>query len=138
MRVKTFRGENMAAALAMIRQELGKDAVILGTQSVREDGKTLCEVMAALEFPDKEAPRRPAPPVPAQTAAPKGRPGNGASPKPGAKAAVKTAAGTMPPSPRPADWNREWTEIKGHLLALMRPRLDLSSQIGRASCRERV
>ena len=34
MRVKTFRGENMAAALAMIRQELGKDAVILGTLAV--------------------------------------------------------------------------------------------------------
>ena len=61
MRVKTFRGENMAAALAMIRQELGKDAVILGTQSVREDGKTLCEVMAALEHPAAPPLPRPAP-----------------------------------------------------------------------------
>lgn len=127
MRVKTFRGENMAAALAMIRQELGKDAVILGTQSVREDGKTLCEVMAALEYPTQEAPPRPTPAAAAQAAAPKGRPGNGAAPKPGAKVAVKTAPATMPTSPQPGDWNREWTEIKGHLLALMRPRLDLSS-----------
>jgi len=127
MRVKTFRGENMAAALAMIRQELGKDAVILGTQSVREDGKTLCEVMAALEYPAQETPPRPAPAAPAASSGRRPDSGNGTPPRSGSKQAGKAALGTMPPAPQPADWNREWTEIKGHLLALMRPRLDLSS-----------
>lgn len=112
MRVKTFRGESMATVLRQVRQELGKEAVILGSQSVREDGCTLCEVMAALEQP--ETPKT-------------ARPGDGRGPKGGNG---KAAAATTPPAagtPQPADWNREWGEIKGHLLALMRPRLDFSA-----------
>ncbi|WP_300158495.1 flagellar biosynthesis protein FlhF [Solidesulfovibrio sp.] len=112
MRVKTFRGESMAACLGQIRQELGKEAVILGSQSVREDGRSLCEVMAALEQPD--SPLRPAPP---KTASPGG--GNGNVPAGGqAKGNGQPATG---------DWNREWGEIKGHLLALLRPRMDFSA-----------
>jgi flagellar biosynthesis protein FlhF len=119
MRVKTFRGENMAAALSQIRQELGKDAVILGTQSVREDGKTLCEVMAALEHP--AAPPLPRP-APGRAARDMTTPGNGQAGK--ANGDGNGHAGSFG---QPGDWNREWSEIKGHLLALMRPRLDLSA-----------
>jgi len=114
MRVKTFRGESMAACLGQIRQELGKEAVILGSQSVREDGRSLCEVMAALEQP--EAP-------PQQNGAAK-RPGGGNGSAPSASSA---AASVRPAAAQPGDWNREWGEIKGHLLALLRPRMDFSA-----------
>ncbi len=73
MRVKTFRGESMRAVLAQVRQELGPEAVILGNQTVREDGRSLCEVMAALEQPDR-------PPLAAPTGQPVAREGkNGGS-----------------------------------------------------------
>jgi flagellar biosynthesis protein FlhF len=110
MRVKTFRGESMAACLGQIRQELGKEAVILGSQSVREDGRSLCEVMAALE--QSEAP-------PSQNGAAK-RTGGG-------NGSASATASARPAAPQPGDWNREWGEIKGHLLALLRPRMDFSA-----------
>ncbi|MHC1789260.1 flagellar biosynthesis protein FlhF [Solidesulfovibrio sp.] len=122
MRVKTFRGENMAAALSQIRQELGKEAVILGSQTVREDGRSLCEVMAALEHPG-QTPAASPPPRPA-------KPANGSARSSGNGSSAKTAAAqanTTSNNPGEADWNREWGEIKGHLLALMRPRMDLAA-----------
>ncbi|KHK04377.1 hypothetical protein [Desulfovibrio sp. TomC] len=76
MRVKTFRGENMAAALSQIRQELGKEAVILGSQTVREDGRSLCEVMAALEHPGQPLPLRPGAATAGSATCP-AKPGNG-------------------------------------------------------------
>ncbi|OLN28043.1 Flagellar biosynthesis protein FlhF [Desulfovibrio sp. DV] len=119
MRVKTFRGENMAAALSQIRQELGKEAVILGSQTVREDGRSLCEVMAALEHPGQSlvAPATAGPACPT-------RPGNGNG---NGKPAPASGRPPQPGKAGQADWNREWCEIKGHLLALMRPRMDLSA-----------
>jgi flagellar biosynthesis protein FlhF len=114
MRVKTFRGENMAAVLSQVRQELGSEAVILGNQTVREDGRCLCEVMAALEQPSEPLPEtRPAK-----------ADGNGARNGDGSNGGARPAASTTSPPP---DWNREWGEIKGHLLALLRPRIDFSS-----------
>ena len=123
MRVKTFRGENMAAALTLIRQELGKDAVILGTQTVREDGRAMCEVMAALEHPGQMPASRPTVRPAGNNAASvkAGNGGNGTSPGTARSTAVPTG------KPEQADWNREWCEIKGHLLALMRPRMDLAA-----------
>lgn len=123
MRVKTFRGENMAAALSQIRQELGKDAVILGTQTVREDGRSLCEIMAALEHPGQTPAALPAARPVGKAAAPARTHcgGNGQS------AASAGNAAAQPGKPAQADWNREWSEIKGHLLALMRPRMDLAA-----------
>ena len=119
MRVKTFRGESMTAVLAQVRQELGPEAVILGNQTVREDGRALCEVMAALELPDK--------PITTKAAAtptkfrPRGQGGNG-------DAAGNARTGNDPATTTPSsDWNREWGEIKGHLLALMRPRLNFDA-----------
>lgn len=102
MRVKTFRGESMQAVLAQVRQELGPEAVILGSQTVRENGTSQCELMAALEQDAGQAPAAPAEPAPDRAAA-------RAVPTPG------------------ADWSREWDEIKGHLLALLRPRLDFNA-----------
>lgn len=109
MRVKTFRAESMTAVLAQVRQELGPEAVILGNQTVREDGRALCEVMAALEQPDRPMPKKTA-----VQAKPSDR-GNG-----------RKDGNTAAADPAP-DWSREWGEIKGHLLALMRPRLDFSA-----------
>lgn len=121
MRVKTFRAPSMADCLSLVRQELGKEAVILGSQSVREDGRTLCEVMAALEQPEAASPAR-SPAATRSVAAKGGNGGNG-----------KATAGQAQPAPATAqpgpggDWNREWGEIKGHLLALLRPRMDFSA-----------
>ena len=124
MRVKTFRGENMAAALSQVRQELGKDAVILGTQTVREDGRAMCEVMAALEHPGQTPPSRPAARTAGAPAAQTTAGGNGGN---GRSAAAAGNAVARSGKPEQADWNREWCEIKGHLLALMRPRMDLAA-----------
>lgn len=116
MRVKTFRGESMRAVLAKVRQELGPEAVILGNQTVREEGRTLCEVMAALEQPDG-----PVAPATDRLTAP-------ARPKTNQTAQDRPTG----PSPGPgSDWNREWDEIKGHLVALLRPRLDFGALVPR-------
>lgn len=123
MRVKTFRGENMAAALSQIRQELGKEAVILGSQTVREDGRSLCEVMAALEHPGQPLPIRSAATVTTGATCPT-KPGNGNG---NGQPVPQSLRSPQPGKAGQADWNREWCEIKGHLLALMRPRMDLSA-----------
>ncbi|HDQ40180.1 MAG TPA: flagellar biosynthesis protein FlhF [Desulfonatronum sp.] len=51
MQVKAFRGPNTRTVLNRIREELGPEAVILSTQNIRENGKSSCEVTAALESP---------------------------------------------------------------------------------------
>lgn len=51
MRVKTFRGPDSRSVLKQIRAELGPDAVILSTQNSTEQGRSVCEIMAALETP---------------------------------------------------------------------------------------
>jgi flagellar biosynthesis protein FlhF len=110
MRVKTFRGESMQAVLAQVRQELGPEAVILGSQTIRENGTALCELMAALE--------QPATPEPVHQ-------GGQASAFPGL--IDRPAPARRTPAGPGGDWNREWDEIKGHLLALLRPRMDFDS-----------
>ncbi|EHJ46851.1 GTP-binding signal recognition particle SRP54 G- domain protein [Solidesulfovibrio carbinoliphilus subsp. oakridgensis] len=112
MRVKTFRGESMAAVLSQVRQELGSEAVILGNQTVREEGKCLCEVMAALEQPN---------PAPTRKAS-----GNGKA-RAGVPAESQAGPATSATPASGGDWNREWGEIKGHLLALLRPRMDFGT-----------
>lgn len=49
MRVKTFRGSSATAVMAQIKRELGPEAVILSNQTKRVDGKSICEIMAAVE-----------------------------------------------------------------------------------------
>lgn len=49
MRVKTFSGDNAAQVMARIKKELGPEAVILSNQTRKENGRTICEIMAAVE-----------------------------------------------------------------------------------------
>jgi flagellar biosynthesis protein FlhF len=49
MRVKTFRGGSAKSVLEQVKAELGSEAVILDTQTRRENGRCVCEVTAALE-----------------------------------------------------------------------------------------
>ncbi len=51
MRIRTFRASTMTEALAMVKEELGPDAVILDNRQVREsNGATFFEVKAAVDF----------------------------------------------------------------------------------------
>jgi len=99
MRVKTFRGSSAAQVMAEIKKELGPEAVILSNQTKRENGKAVCEIMAAVE-PDQD---------PGEALADPDVPG---------------AAGRGAPR---EGWEREWSEMKGHLSALLRPHMDLDS-----------
>jgi flagellar biosynthesis protein FlhF len=49
MQVKSFRGPDTKAVMRQIKAELGPDAVILSTRTIRESGKRICEATAALE-----------------------------------------------------------------------------------------
>jgi len=63
MRVKTFRGGSAKSVLEQVKAELGSEAVILDTQTRRENGRCVCEVTAALEAaeesPDQDLTPRP-------------------------------------------------------------------------------
>ncbi len=123
MRVRTFRDKNMARILARIKSEMGPDAVILSTQTVRENGQCLCEIMAAVDA-DEESPNAAARDkvvaIPASSAA---------------RRRHESRPGPVPPlteqpldAPLPAasggDWRREWDEIRDHMLALLKPGLN--------------
>jgi flagellar biosynthesis protein FlhF len=127
-----------------IKCELGPGAVILSTRNFRENGQKLCEITAGV---DQSAPvRRPA--AAEKAAAPSARPaaaGGGKGPDacgaPGGAADDLSAApafggtgGTGGPGEAPGDapvgwarWHEEWTSLKGHLLAFMKPQMDLSA-----------
>ncbi len=97
MQMKTYSGTSMTAVLAQIKAELGSDAVILET--AEENG--VITMTAALE-----------------RAAGKKNP---------------YAAPMVEPADMPAEWEeikgrmREWDAIKGHLLALMKPALQMET-----------
>ncbi|WP_027184752.1 hypothetical protein [Desulfovibrio inopinatus] len=107
MRVKTFRGPDAKAVLSRIKSELGPEAVILSNQTVVQDGQNICEIMAALDTPAQPAPgvSRPIVPPPTETR-------------------------NDPPRRRQrqvgfGDWHTEWLEIREHLLALIKPQINL-------------
>jgi flagellar biosynthesis protein FlhF len=106
MQVKTFRGANVAQVMAQIKKELGSDAVILSNQTRREDGKAICEIMAAVEPNESPA-----------GAASEGD--EGGLPSPDGRRAAS------------GGWEREWSEMKGHLSALLRPHMNLDSLLPR-------
>ena len=95
MRVKTFRGSSATLVMAQIKRELGPEAVILSNQTKRENGKAICEIMAAVE-PDQD---------PA-----------------GADSELATPGAPRVPA---SGWEREWCEMKGHLSALLKPHMNL-------------
>lgn len=49
MQVKTFCGPSTREVLSRIKAELGKDAIILDSQTVKENGQTRCQVTAAID-----------------------------------------------------------------------------------------
>ncbi len=97
MRVKTYRGPETKAVLARIKAELGPDAVILSTRSCAENGKTLYEVTAALEDAAEVRP----------------------------EATAEDAGLTRESVPGYGQWHKEWSQIRDHLTALLRPQLEL-------------
>ncbi len=125
MQVRTFSARGMSAVLGMIREELGPDAVILDTQE--EDGVVTMTV--ALE----DASAQQAQPEVAATGAraarayvSRGRAAPAQAPERGQDMPGEDAAGnTSPPPFGWQKWHEEWSSIKTHLLALMKPALKL-------------
>ncbi|MFV0422557.1 flagellar biosynthesis protein FlhF [Oleidesulfovibrio sp.] len=99
MQVRTFKGPSAKTVLAMIKAELGPDAVILSSRDCSGEGVSWCEMTAGVERGAPEA-------VPRMG---RDEPAAGADGSP---------AGW-------GEWHREWDEIKGHLMALMKPALRL-------------
>ncbi len=101
MHVKTFKGSDAQAALAKVKAELGEDAIILNTKTVRTGGARSCEITAALD--------------------PGARAGKAAQARP-----ARDAGGPMlQPDALPADWACEWRQIKDHLMALVKPQMNM-------------
>ena len=106
MHVKTFKGSDTQAALAKVKAELGEDAIILNTKTVRSNGGKSCEITAALD-----------PNVGPRASSPGGN-GFGAPPR--------DAGGFTPThDTNPADWACEWRQIKDHLMALVKPQMNM-------------
>ena len=97
MRVKTFRGISTAAVFAEIKAEFGDNAVILSNKSTEENGRKIHEIMVGVENNE----------TPAQT--PETR-----------DEVISDAMNNIP------DWNQEWTQIKGHMMALLKPQMNLN------------
>lgn len=101
--------------LARIKQELGPDAVILGTRNLSDNGSSIYEVTAALE----DSTRQQAPAAPATSG------GGAKETAPGPEA---QSGAPMPEGPQDyagwRQWHQEWSQIKEHLTALMRPQMD--------------
>ncbi|MDR2489217.1 MAG: flagellar biosynthesis protein FlhF [Desulfovibrio sp.] len=124
MQVKTFSARGMSAVLGMIREELGPDAVILDTQ---EENGTIT-VTAALEGasakqrqPDGTPESKPSPSAASHGGAPPQAANRG---KPQESASAEGHAAPPPPFGW-QKWHEEWSSIKNHLLALMKPALKL-------------
>ncbi len=108
MQVKTFTGATSQEVLAMVKAEMGPDAVILGNRTYRKNGVVCHEITAGLE-----------------------REGQSYSSPPsafGAPADVPSTPGGW------NEWHREWMRIKEQLFALMKPAI----QLDRLTPRQRV
>lgn len=107
MHMRTFKGSDAQAALARVKAELGEDAIILNTKTVRDNGCKLCEITAAID-----------PRSAGNARAAKGH-GRG-----GRQAEGQAHGGQL--DALPADWAHEWRQIKDQLLALSKPQMDLT------------
>ncbi|MBG3875921.1 flagellar biosynthesis protein FlhF [Desulfovibrio oxamicus] len=101
MQIKTYTGRNATAVLAKIKAELGPDAVILSSRECSEGGRTWHEMSVGVEH--------------AATPGVAGRAGFASSGGPGGP------GGPVPPGWE--EWHREWSQMKEHLFALMKPAL---------------
>lgn len=110
MQVKTFTGATSQEVLAMVKAEMGPDAVILGNRTYRKNGVVCHEITAGLERDSQTSPQMQESPRSA-------------------------ASMDMPSSPGGwNEWHREWMRIKDQLFALMKPAI----QLERLSPRQRV
>ncbi|GAB7024062.1 flagellar biosynthesis protein FlhF [Salidesulfovibrio brasiliensis] len=107
MKMKTFRAASTPAAFAKVKAELGDDAVILSNRTVDEEGARVCEVVAAVDPDHGQKPK--AAEQPTQQAA--------ATRDTFLDTAMNDAVG----------WQKEWGQIKGHLMALLKPQMRLDS-----------
>lgn len=96
MQMKTYRAATSTAAFEKIKAELGDDAVILSNKTVTENGIKCCEIVAAIDA-------APAPPKKAES-----------------KNDVMDEA-----LEHTAGWQREWSQIKGQIIALMKPQMNM-------------
>lgn len=101
MHIKTYLGPNTKTILAEIKEELGPDAVILSSRTVRRDGKNLSEVTAGVER---------------EQASSAGQTDMGAR---------QDAARPAFFGPGPKNWQREWAQIRDHFMALLKPHMRL-------------
>jgi flagellar biosynthesis protein FlhF len=102
MRVKTFRGKSTAALFSEIKAEFGDSAVILSNKSVEESGGKIHEIMVAVDNIE-----------------------NDTEVKYSAEQCSKddTIGAAMSNIP---EWSREWDQIKDHMMALLKPQMNLS------------
>lgn len=99
MQVKTFTGATSQEVLAMVKAEMGPDAVILGNRTYRKNGVVCHEITAGLERENPAA--------------------ASAAPALGASADMPSTPGGW------GEWHREWMRIKDQLFALMKPAIQL-------------
>ncbi len=99
MQMKTFRAATSTAAFEKIKAELGKDAVILSNKTITENGSKCCEIVAAIDH---------------FTGTP-----NIATKSMTKNSVVEDALQNS------VGWQREWSQIKGQIMALMKPQIDL-------------
>ncbi|WP_432737223.1 flagellar biosynthesis protein FlhF [Maridesulfovibrio sp. FT414] len=97
MRVKTFRGSSTAAVFAEIKAEFGDDAVILSNKTCEENGRRIHEIMVGVDKQEEPVQKRAT-----------------------RDAVIDDAMNSIP------DWNQEWNQIKGHMMALLKPQMNLN------------
>ncbi len=98
MRMKTFRAPSQTEAYALIKADLGEDAVILSNKMVSDNGSKCCEIVAAIDEIQQTEAKEPTRDIIIDDA-------------------LKESVG----------WKHEWGQIKGHLMALLKPQMNLQS-----------
>ncbi|NDV20597.1 flagellar biosynthesis protein FlhF [Pseudodesulfovibrio sp. JC047] len=97
MRMKTFRAATTTAAFAKVKADLGEDAVILSNETITDNGCKCCEVVAAIDHtPSSSSSKQTRDDV--------------------VDEALQDSAG----------WQREWSQIKSQIMALMKPQIELN------------
>lgn len=98
MQVKTFTGASSQDVLAMIKAEMGPDAVILGNRTYRKNGVVCHEITAGVE---------------------RGGPNAATAPSFGSHVDEPVFPAGL------NEWHKEWNRIKEQLFALMKPAIQL-------------
>lgn len=133
MQIKTFLGKDAQTVLAQVKAELGPDAVILTSKDVSKGSVRLHEVTAGIDhnlteagLPDKHTPQK----------------GNGSASDFGgfdafADAQQEDRSSWLTPDPGHGhealalpqwrQWHKDWSSLREHILALLKPELRLDS-----------